>query len=119
MGKPTGFMEYNRVNNVAAAPTKRIKDFDEFHVPLSDEERRIQGARCMDCGVPVYYTHLLKKDYDCVVLCCGASNPRDIKAPGREACGIYFAVDYLKRVTKNLLDTSYKDYYNACLLYTS
>ena len=52
MGKPTGFMEYNRVNNVATAPTKRIKDFDEFHVPLSDEERRIQGARCMDCGVP-------------------------------------------------------------------
>ena len=45
MGKPTGFMEYNRVNNVATAPTKRIKDFDEFHVPLSDEERRIQGAR--------------------------------------------------------------------------
>ena len=29
MGKPTGFMEYNRVNNVATAPTKRIKDFDE------------------------------------------------------------------------------------------
>lgn len=288
MGKPTGFMEYNRVNNVAAAPTKRIKDFDEFHVPLSDEERRIQGARCMDCGVPfcqsgimirgmvsgcplnnlipewndLLYTgnieqalgrllktnnfpeftsrvcpapceaactcglndspvtikenengiieygfekglikanppkvrtgksvaivgsgasglacadqlnkrghkvtvferedrpggllmygipnmklekniikrridimkeegvefktgvdvgkdikaSQLKKDYDCVVLCCGASNPRDIKAPGREACGIYFAVDYLKRVTKNLLDTSYKDYYNA------
>ena len=54
MGKPTGFMEYNRVNNVATAPTKRIKDFDEFHVPLSDEERRIQGARCMDCGVPFH-----------------------------------------------------------------
>lgn len=53
MGKPTGFMEYNRVNNVATAPTKRIKDFDEFHVPLSDEERRIQGARCMDCGSTV------------------------------------------------------------------
>ena len=56
MGKPTGFMEYNRVNNVATAPTKRIKDFDEFHVPLSDEERRIQGARCMDCGVPFCHT---------------------------------------------------------------
>ena len=52
MGKPTGFMEYNRVNNVATSPLKRIKDFDEFHIPLSDEERRLQGARCMDCGVP-------------------------------------------------------------------
>ena len=52
MGKPTGFLEYDRVNNVSTAPLKRIKDFDEFHVPLSDEERRVQGARCMDCGVP-------------------------------------------------------------------
>ncbi len=288
MGKPTGFMEYNRVNNVATSPLKRIKDFDEFHIPLSDEERRLQGARCMDCGVPFcqsgmmingmvsgcplnnlipewndllyqgnteqalmrllktnnfpeftsrvcpapceaactcglndspvtikenengiieygYENNLikaeppkvrtgktvaivgsgasglacadqlnkrghsvtvyeredrpggllmygipnmklekdvikrridimkeegvefkvgidvgvdikaskLKKDYDCVVLCCGASNPRNIKAPGRDAAGIYFAVDYLKRVTKNLLDPSFKDYYNA------
>ena len=52
MGKPTGFLEYERVNNVSTAPLKRIKDFDEFHIPLSEEERRIQGARCMDCGVP-------------------------------------------------------------------
>ena len=52
MGKPTGFLEYERVDNVAASPLKRIKDYDEFHVPLSDEERRLQGARCMDCGVP-------------------------------------------------------------------
>ena len=288
MGKPTGFIEYERVNNVTTAPLKRIKDYDEFHIALSDEERRIQGARCMDCGVPfcqsgmmiggmasgcplnnlipewndLLYSgnmeqalnrllktnnfpeftsrvcpapceaactcglhdspvtikenengiieygyskglikpnppkartgkkvaivgsgasglacadqlnkrgHLvtvyerenrpggllmygipnmkleknvierrieimkaegiefitgvnvgvdikaakLQKEYDCVVLCCGASNPRDIKAPGRDAQGIYFAVDYLKRVTKHLLDNSYKDYYNA------
>lgn len=288
MGKPTGFLEYERVNNVATAPLKRIKDFDEFHVPLSDEERRVQGARCMDCGVPfcqsgmmiggmasgcplnnlipewndlLYTNNLpealkrltktncfpeftsrvcpapceaactcglndspvtikenenaiieygfenglikanppkvrtgkkvavigsgpsglacamqlnkrghhvtvyersnkpggllmygipnmkldkkvierrvsimkdegiefkcgvnvgldikadqLKKEYDAVVLCCGASNPRNIKAEGRDAKGIYFAVDFLSRVTRNLYEPSFKDYYSA------
>ena len=44
-------------------------------------------------------------EYDAVVLACGASNPRDIKAPGREAEGIYFAVDFLGKVTKSLLDS--------------
>ena len=38
-----------------------------------------------------------------MVLACGASNPRDIKAPGREAQGIYFAVDFLTRSTKHVL----------------
>ena len=50
----------------------------------------------------------LKKEYDAVILACGASNPRDIKAPGREAEGIYFAVDFLGRVTKELLDTNFE-----------
>lgn len=279
MGKPTGFMEYNRTETKAEAPKSRIKHFNEFHQPLSMEERRCQGARCMDCGVPfcqsglilggmasgcpinnlipewndLLYrgnmkqalTRLLKtnnfpeftarvcpapcesactcnlngdpvtikdneyaiieygfregyikpykpaartgkkvavigsgpsglatadllnkrghlvtvyersdrpggllmygipnmklekhvidrridlmkaegvkfvtgvnvgenykaedivKEYDSVVLACGASNPRDIKAPGRDAKGIYFAVDYLKAATKDLLD---------------
>ncbi|MFQ9934270.1 MAG: glutamate synthase subunit beta, partial [Lachnospiraceae bacterium] len=48
-------------------------------------------------------------DYDRVILACGASNPRDIKAPGREAEGIYFAVDFLKSTTKALLDNGLKD----------
>lgn len=51
----------------------------------------------------------LIKDYDAVVLACGAANPRDIKAEGRDANGIYFAVDYLKSVTKSLLDSDFKD----------
>ena len=44
-----------------------------------------------------------------IVLCCGASNPRDIKAPGRKSKGIYFAVDYLKAATKSLLDSNFAD----------
>ena len=49
------------------------------------------------------------KDYDAVVLCCGAANPRDINAPGRDAQGIHFAVDYLTSVTKSLLDSDLAD----------
>ena len=52
MGKPTGFLEYDRVNGKAVAPLERIKNFNEFHASLSEEQQRKQGARCMDCGVP-------------------------------------------------------------------
>lgn len=51
----------------------------------------------------------LLKEYDRVVLACGSSNPRDIKAPGRDAEGIYFAVDFLKANTKSLLDSDFAD----------
>lgn len=51
----------------------------------------------------------LLEEYDSVVLACGASNPRDIKAPGRDANGIYFAVDFLKSTTKSLLDSGLTD----------
>lgn len=285
MGKPTGFIEYERIGNTEIEPRERIKNFNEFHVPMSEDERRVQAARCMDCGVPfcqsgmmiggmasgcplnnmcpewndllyngsyeqalgrllktnnfpeftsrvcpapceaactcglnddpvtvkenenaiieygyanglmepkppevrtgktvavvgsgpsglaaadqlnrrghsvtvyeredypggllmygipnmkldksvierkikvmeaegvVFKTKVnvgvdikaeqLKKEYDRVILTCGASNPRDIKAPGRDAEGIYFAVDYLKRVTKHLRSPEYTDY---------
>lgn len=284
MGKPTGFMEYERENSETISPKARIKNFNEFHIPLSKEKQRQQGARCMACGVPfcqsglmiggmasgcplnnlvpewndfvytgnweqaykrlmktncfpeftsrvcpalceaactcnlhgepvatkeneraiienAYETGLVKpnppkvrtgktvavvgsgpsglatamqlnqrghkvtvferndriggllrygipnmklekwvidrrvalmeaegiefvtnanigvdikaeqllKDFDRVVLCCGASNPRDINVPGREAKGIYFAVDFLKATTKSLLDSNFED----------
>ena len=49
----------------------------------------------------------LLAQYDRVVLCCGASNPRDIQAEGRDAKGIYFAVDFLSEVSKKLMDLNY------------
>ena len=284
MGKPTGFMEYKRQVSVAEEPKERIKHFNEFHTHLPKEKQQLQGARCMECGVPfcqagmdlcgmtsgcplhnlvpewndLVYTgnwqqayNRLKKtnnfpeftsrvcpalcenactcglygdpvatkeneyaiienayekgyalphppkvrtgkkvavigsgpsglavadqlnkrghlvtvferhdriggllmygipnmklekriidrkidvmkaegitfvtntdigkdikpakllaDFDRVVLCCGSSNPRDITAPGRDAEGIYFAVDFLSRNTKSLLDSDFKD----------
>lgn len=51
----------------------------------------------------------LLQEYDRVVLCCGAANPRDIQAPGREAKGIHFAVDFLTSVTKSLLNSNFSD----------
>lgn len=51
----------------------------------------------------------LKSSFDSVILACGASNPRDIKAPGRDAKGIRFAVDFLTEVTKTLLDSDFQD----------
>ena len=284
MGKPTGFMEYERQVSVAEEPKERIKHFNEFHTHIPKEKQQLQGARCMECGVPfcqagmdlcgmtsgcplhnlvpewndLVYTgnwqqayNRLKKtnnfpeftsrvcpalcenactcglygdpvatkeneyaiienayekgyalphppkvrtgkkvavigsgpsglavadqlnkrghlvtvferhdriggllmygipnmklekriidrkidvmkaegitfvtntdigkdikpakllaDFDRVVLCCGSSNPRDITAPGRDAEGIYFAVDFLSRNTKSLLDSDFKD----------
>ena len=52
MGKPTGFLDYQRQGNPSQAPLERIRHFDEFHPPLDREERRRQGGRCMACGVP-------------------------------------------------------------------
>ena len=51
----------------------------------------------------------LKENFDRIILACGASNPRDIKVNGREAKGIYFAVDFLKSTTKALLDNGLED----------
>lgn len=52
MGKPTGFLEYERETSKAVKPKDRIKNFNEFHTPLPKEQQQKQGARCMACGVP-------------------------------------------------------------------
>jgi glutamate synthase (NADPH) small chain len=52
MGKPTGFMEYKRRTLDERNPAERTKDWNDYTSPLSEEEVKKQGARCMDCGVP-------------------------------------------------------------------
>ncbi|PFA63244.1 glutamate synthase [Bacillus sp. AFS015802] len=52
MGKPTGFMEYTRQTTAERHPAERTKDWNDYTAPLSEEEIKKQGARCMDCGVP-------------------------------------------------------------------
>lgn len=61
MGKSTGFLEYSRENNAALEPKARIKHYQEFHLPLNEKERRRQGARCMDCGVPFCQSGMMMK----------------------------------------------------------
>ena len=71
------------------------------------EESGIDFVYNTDIGKDISGKELLDQ-YDRVVLACGASNPRDINVPGRDASGIYFAVDFLTRVTKCLLDSEFK-----------
>lgn len=55
MGKPTGFMEVARQDRRYTLVADRVQHYQEFVIPLSEEELRRQGSRCMDCGIP--YCH--------------------------------------------------------------
>lgn len=52
MGKVNGFLEYQRIDPQKRPPGERIKDWDEIKLHLKQEDVRIQGARCMNCGIP-------------------------------------------------------------------
>jgi glutamate synthase (NADPH/NADH) small chain len=52
VGKVTGFKEYRRQSAKKSDPQERIKHYREFELPVIQEDLRVQGARCMDCGVP-------------------------------------------------------------------
>lgn len=56
MGKPTGFLEYERKLPEDRAPQVRMKDWEEFHTHFDIDSLREQGARCMSCGVPFCHT---------------------------------------------------------------
>ncbi len=59
MGKPTGFLEFQRELPTDRPPEERTRDWKEFHHPMSEEKLRTQGSRCMDCGVPFCHTGTL------------------------------------------------------------
>jgi glutamate synthase (NADPH) small chain len=52
MGKVTGFMEYERLEEGYEPVQKRVKNYNEFVIGLREEEAKVQAARCMDCGTP-------------------------------------------------------------------
>jgi glutamate synthase (NADPH/NADH) small chain len=52
MGKPTGFLEFQRLSEAYEPVEKRVKHYKEFVAHLSDADAKVQGARCMDCGIP-------------------------------------------------------------------
>lgn len=56
MGKVTGFLEFQRLSEANIPPAQRVKNYKEFVLHLSDEQAKVQGARCMDCGIPFCMT---------------------------------------------------------------
>jgi glutamate synthase (NADPH/NADH) small chain len=106
----TVYERYDRVGGLLmyGIPNMKLeKQFIERRVKLMEEEGITFKTNC-NVGVDVKAKQLTK-EYDAVILCCGASNPRDIKVPGREAKGIHFAVDFLRANTKSLLDSNLTD----------
>jgi glutamate synthase (NADPH/NADH) small chain len=59
MGKPTGFMEFDREPAHVRPPLERVKDWSETHPDYEEKTLRDQGARCMDCGIPYCHTGAL------------------------------------------------------------
>lgn len=97
------FVTGANVGGTKAAMVPMVAKDDEMGEYLTNPEEKIVKADS------------LLKEYDGVILACGSSNPRDIKVKGRDAKGIYFAVDFLKTTTKSLLNSDFKDkkYVNA------
>jgi len=56
MGKATGFLEFSRLQETSEAPQARKQHYKEFVLPLRADQAQIQGARCMDCGIPFCHT---------------------------------------------------------------
>ncbi|MBR8830639.1 MAG: Glutamate synthase [NADPH] small chain [Chroococcopsis gigantea SAG 12.99] len=56
MGKPTGFIEFLREAPSEVDPLQRLRNWDEFHLPMPEDKLRNQSARCMDCGTPFCHT---------------------------------------------------------------
>ena len=98
--RPGGLLRYGIPN------MKLEKSVIDRRIRLMEEEG-VKFVLNTNVGKDITAEELLK-NYDRVLLACGASNPRDIQVPGREAKGIYFAVDFLSKVTKTLLDSSFE-----------
>ena len=92
--KPGGLLRYGIPN------MKLEKQYIDRKIAVMEEEG-VEFQTGVNVGKDVKPAELFK-EYDRVILACGASNPRDIKVPGRDAQGIYFAVDFLKSTTKAL-----------------
>jgi glutamate synthase (NADPH/NADH) small chain len=56
MGKVTGFLEIEKQDRSYKPASDRIRHYDEFVIPLSEEQVKGQAARCMDCGIPFCHT---------------------------------------------------------------
>ena len=72
------------------------------------EEEGVKFVTNADIGVTTK-AHDLLRDFDAMVLCTGATRPRDLPAPGRQLKGVHYAMEFLTANTKSLLDSGHKD----------
>lgn len=130
MGKVTGFIEYGRKLAPKRPATERTKDYREFELPVVQEELQIQGARCMDCGIPFCNTgcplgnlipdwndHVYRADWDDAVEALHATNNfpeftgRVCPAPCEAACVLNINDDpvSIKLIEKSIADRAYQE----------
>ena len=108
----TVFERYDRIGGLLmyGIPNMKLeKHIIDRRVDIMREEG-VEFRTGVDVGKDIDAKTLLD-EYDRVILACGASNPRDIKVKGRDANGIYFAVDFLRSTTKALLDNGLQSGY--------
>lgn len=130
MGKPTGFLEYERVNESYIKVEKRVKNYNEFTISLEESKLKNQGARCMDCGIPFCHSgcplgNLIPDFNDKVykgrwkeaaqILHSTNNFPeftgRLCPAPCEEACVLGINEDpvTIENIEKNIVETAFKE----------
>lgn len=130
MGKITGFLEYERIDEPSVEPDERIKGYKEFKIPLEEDKLKSQGARCMDCGIPFCHSgcplgNLIPDFNDAVykgkwkdasrILHATNNFPeftgRLCPAPCEEACVLGINEDpvSIENIEKNIVETAFKE----------
>ncbi|MGJ5641865.1 glutamate synthase subunit beta [Formosa sp. S-31] len=130
MGKITGFLEYKREVEAYEPVEQRVKNYNEFTIPLSESEIKNQGSRCMDCGIPFCHSgcplgNLIPDFNDKVykgkwkeaaaILHSTNNFPeftgRLCPAPCEEACVLGINEDpvTIENIEKNIVETAFKE----------
>ena len=124
MGKVTGFLEHQRLNEAAEAPEARTKHYREFVMHLSEDEAKVQGARCMDCGIPFcmsgcpvnniipdFNDLVFKADWEKAIETLHSTTGRVCPAPCEEACTLRINNDAvgIKSIEHAIIDRAWEE----------
>src|SRR5436190_5189695 len=130
MGKVTGFLEFQRIEEAHQEPEERKKHYREFILRLTEEEAKVQGARCMDCGtpfcmsgcpvnniIPDFNDLVYKQDWQRAIETLHSTNNfpeftgRVCPAPCEEACVLRINDDpvTIKQIEKQIIDHAFKE----------
>src|SRR5467141_3536816 len=130
MGKVTGFLEFQRLEEAHQEPGQRKKHYQEFIIRLTEEEAKVQGARCMDCGtpfcmpgcpvnniIPDFNDLVYKQDWQHAIETLHSTNNfpeftgRICPAPCEEACVLNINNEpvTIKQIEKNIIDHAWAE----------